>query len=227
MQTGHLLEALQHAKVEERMALCRKHQRLVLSSEEVAEGFAWQLRMIEPERGGKLLANDLLQSQPKKAAYWTIMMVEVNWDYHVKGNRFMFKEVENEDRLKQANNALQNALEQLAPMNRASRLQCQASGEQPAPPVPVDYPSKLQADDASWTDEPIVVWLSPVRDREAESAAAASGGDRSVRPRRDDQAAEQQQWSDTTWSYAAWQNSNPPWQGWRRRWAATAWQGQD
>ena len=212
MQTGHLLEAFQRAKVEELMALCRKHQRLVLSNEEVMEGFAWQLRMHEPKRGGKLLARDLLLAQPKEAAYWTITMVEVSWDYHVQGKRFLLKEIQNEARLTQANNALQEALETLAKMNRAERLQ--AGGEQPGPPAPDNYPSQLQAD-ASWSDEPIVVWLSPVWCDREPGSAAASGGDRSVRPRRDQAAeAEQQQW----WSHVAWQN--PPWQGWRQRWPA-------
>ena len=65
MRTGHLLlEALQDAKEEAMMELCRKHQRLVLSNEQVTKGFAWHLRMADP-RGGKLLPHDLLQGQPR------------------------------------------------------------------------------------------------------------------------------------------------------------------
>ena len=224
MQTGHLLDALQNS-MKYMMSECRKHQRFILSNEEVGQGFAWQLRMddINAKRAGKLRANDLLERQPKTAAYWALLMIEVNWDYHLKGKRFMFKEM-NRDKLMQAGVTLQEALEKLAMMNRSDRLQAAPGGRQPGPPVPHNYPPQQ-----SWPDEPIVVWLSPVWDRERKSAAAAaSGGDggRSVRPRHDQPA--EQQWSHT-WSHAAWQDQ--PGRGWR--WAPAAepsrsskWQGQ-
>ena len=97
--------------------------------------------MDEPDRGGKLLANDLLPTQPKKASHWTILMVEVNWDYHRKGKRFMFKETESETKLMQASTALQDALQRLAMMRRSDRLQAAALGNgQPGPPAPGNYP---------------------------------------------------------------------------------------
>ncbi|MFM7990062.1 MAG: hypothetical protein ACKPKO_63185, partial [Candidatus Fonsibacter sp.] len=53
-----------------------------------------------------------------------------------------------------------STIQTLAQMNRTMRQKAEACYE-PLPPLPEDYPSQLHVSD-TWTDEPVVVWLTPL-----------------------------------------------------------------
>lgn len=181
LTTGHLLEVLQEVKASEtRIQECCQQQRIFLTNDEVL-GSAWQLRVPDSDAdtgtGAGPSAIDLsLSVRNKKSTGWGFLFLEVNWDYHMRGVRFLWKESSNPSHLRRAIDNLQTAIQALAKMNRAMRQMAEACYE-PMPPLPEDYPSQLHVSD-TWTDEPVVVWLSPFWE-------AGDEPQRSVRPRRD------------------------------------------
>ena len=185
LTTGHLLEVLQEVKASEmRIKECCQLQKIFLANDEVlAKGSAWQLRVPDSDAdtgtGAGPSAIDIsLSVRNKKSTGWGFLFLEVNWDYHIRGVRFLWKESSNPSHLRGAIDNLQTAIQALAKMNRTMRQMAEACYE-PMPPLPEDYPSQLHVSD-TWTDEPVVVWLIPFWEAGDEPQQS-----RSVRPRRD------------------------------------------
>ncbi len=181
LTTGHLLEVLQEVRASERrIKECCQQQRIFLANDEVvAKGYDWQLRVLDSDAdaGGLPRVIDLSLSVPKRSNGWGFLFLQVNWDYHMRGVRFLWKESSNPSHLRRAIDNLQTAIQALAQMNRTMRQKAEARHDEPLPPLPEDYPSQLHVSD-TWTDEPVVVWLSPFWE-------AGDEPQRSVRPRRD------------------------------------------
>lgn len=218
MRTGHFLEVLQDIKLSgPRLQECRTNQKIMLHTGEL-EGFAWQLRM--PDAGGPLAAINLCGVLPKPVALWAILMMEINWDYHLKGCRFLWKEIT--DGFEKAIDALQQATQELAQMNRAKREKAAAASQQALPPpLPTDYPP-LKTSDA-WADEPMVIWLTPLWVEGAGGGQPTPQPSRSVRPRRHSSSSTQGPEpepgpvSGSGWS--GWSSADD-WQSWQR-WTGT------
>ncbi len=98
------------------------------------KGYAWQLRVpdSDADTGGLPRVIDL--SVPKKSNGWGFLFLEVNWDYHMRGVRFLWKESSNPNHLRRAIDNLQTAIQALAQMNRTMRQKAEACYE-PLPPL--------------------------------------------------------------------------------------------
>ena len=182
LTTGHLLEVLQEVKASEMRIkeCCQQRRNLLANNEVLAKGSAWQLRVpdSDADTGGLPRVIDLSLSVRKKSNGWGFLFLEVNWVYHMRGVRFLWKESSNPNHLRRAIDNLQTAIQALAQMNSTMRQKAEACYE-PLPPLPEDYPSQLHVSD-TWTDEPVVVWLTPFWEAGDELQQS-----RSVRPRRD------------------------------------------
>ena len=216
LTTGHLLEVLQEVKASEmRIKECCQLQKIFLANDEVlAKGSAWQLRVPDSEAdtgAGLPRVIDLsLSVRNKKSTGWGFLFLEVNWDYDIKGVRFLWKESSNPSHLRGAIDNLQTAIQALAKMNRTMRQMAEACYE-PMPPLPEDYPSQLHVSD-TWTDEPVVVWLIPFWEAGDEPQQS-----RSVRPRRDTEESVTAMLASSSSAAAAvavWGQSGGEWTSW-------------
>ena len=226
LTTGHLLEVLQEVKASEmRIKECCQLQKIFLANDEVlAKGSAWQLRVPDSDAdtgtGAGPSAIDIsLSVRNKKSTGWGFLFLEVNWDYHIKGVRFLWKETSNPSYLRGAIDNLQTAIQALAKMNRTMRQMAEACYE-PMPPLPEDYPSQLHVSD-TWTDEPVVVWLIPFWEAGDEPQQS-----RSVRPRRDTESESVTarlnrltSSSSAAPAVAVWGQSGGEWTSWSPSWS--------
>ena len=226
LTTGHLLEVLQEVKASEmRIKECCQLQKIFLANDEVlAKGSAWQLRVPDSDAdtgtGAGPSAIDIsLSVRNKKSTGWGFLFLEVNWDYHIKGVRFLWKETSNPRYLRGAIDNLQTAIQALAKMNRTMRQMAEACYE-PMPPLPEDYPSQLHVSD-TWTDEPVVVWLIPFWEAGDEPQQS-----RSVRPRRDTESESVTarlnrltSSSSAAPAVAVWGQSGGEWTSWSPSWS--------
>jgi hypothetical protein len=127
-----------------RVAQCQRESRLLLLPRDLVGG-AWQLRA---DDSGNICPEDLSACVPtdKIVAHWTLLMLEVNWDYHLASVRHMWKD---NRQIEGCIQHLLKALHAIAILNQVHR-NCAAM----RPPTPTGY-------SAGMIDEPLVVWLAP------------------------------------------------------------------
>lgn len=155
LRTASVLEALNTIRCSKpRMAQCQQANRLIFLPYDLGGG-AWQLRA---DDSGRITPIDVGACVPsdKTVGHWNLLMIEVNWDYHVASVRHMWKD---NGQTESCITDLVKAVNAISILNK-----CQRDVPSMRPPTPSAYPVELAANAkrVSHVDEPIVLWLQPV-----------------------------------------------------------------